>query len=132
MKNNYLFLDDIRMPIEAYSYTNFAPFLNKEWDIVRDYNEFISYITKNGMPDFIAFDHDLGEEHYKSNDYWDQVYKSNIELEEKTGFDCAKWLVEYCIDNNKKLPEYYVHSMNPVGKRNIIEYLENFRKHENK
>jgi len=47
---------------------------------------------------------------------------------EKTGLDCAKWLVDYCMDNNQKLPEYSVHSMNPAGGKNILEYLNNFKK----
>jgi hypothetical protein len=47
---------------------------------------------------------------------------------EKTGYDCAKWLVNFCMDNNLKLPEYYVHSMNPVGRRNILGYLDNYVK----
>jgi hypothetical protein len=47
---------------------------------------------------------------------------------EKTGYHCAKWLVEYCLDKNLKLPDFQVHSMNPVGKANIQSYLDNFRR----
>ena len=47
---------------------------------------------------------------------------------EKTGYDCAKWLVEYCIDNNKSLPKYAIQSANPVGKENINSLLMNFNK----
>jgi hypothetical protein len=42
---------------------------------------------------------------------------------EKTGYDCAKWLVEYCVEHGLKFPEYVVHSMNPVGKENILSYV---------
>jgi len=35
--------------------------------------------------------------------------------------------VDYCIDNNLKLPEYYCHSMNPVGKNNILSVLNQFK-----
>jgi hypothetical protein len=128
MNKTYLFLDDIRDPIHAYGYTNFGPFVTKEWEIVRSYDEFVNHIKSNGLPYFIAFDHDLGQNTYSIGSFWDD----EVGLQEKTGFDCAKFLVEYCIDNKKKLPEYYVYSMNPVGKRNIIEYLENYRKHENR
>jgi hypothetical protein len=124
MNNKYLFLDDIRDPIHAYGYTNFGLFLTKEWDIVRDYDKFVDYINTNGLPDFIAFDHDLGEIHYGIN-LWDDHTNDT----EKTGYDCAKFLINYCMDNNLKLPEFYVHSMNPVGKKNIIEILNNFKKH---
>ena len=47
---------------------------------------------------------------------------------EKTGYDCTKWLVNFCMDNNLKLPDYYSHSMNTVGRRNILGYLDNFVK----
>ncbi|MGX9985807.1 cyclic-phosphate processing receiver domain-containing protein [Soonwooa purpurea] len=54
---------------------------------------------KNKLPNFISFDHDLGEE--------------------KTGFDCGKFLVGFCFDYQLKLLDYTVHSQNPVGKENI-------------
>ena len=67
------------------------------------------------MPDVISFDHDLGDEHYTNN--------SNInysEFKEKTGYDCAKWLIDYCIDNDLDFPKViYIHSMNPYGSLNI-------------
>lgn len=72
------------------------------------YEEFVKFILDNGLPDFISYDHDLGEG--------------------KTGYDCAKWLVDYCLENNLSLPEYAVHSQNPVGKENILTLLSNFEK----
>ena len=45
----------------------------------------------------------------------------------KDGYDCAKWLVEYCIDYNKELPLYNIQSANPVGKENIDKLLKNFK-----
>jgi hypothetical protein len=50
---------------------------------------------------------------------------------EKTGLDCAKFLVEYCMSVGSLLPEYLVHSANPTGKQNIQAYLENAKKHLN-
>lgn len=38
------------------------------------------------------------------------------------------WLVDYCIDNNQKLPLYNIHSANPTGKENIDKYLKNYVK----
>lgn len=75
---------------------------------VRSYSEFVIFITQNGLPDYISFDHDLG-------------------LQE-SGFDCAKWLVNYCLDNVKPIPKFVVHSQNPVGKQNIESLLNNFNK----
>lgn len=79
----------------------------EEFERVYNFEEFTKFIFQNGMPDFISFDHDLGLG--------------------KTGFDCAKWLVEYCLDNQVSLPQFTVHSQNPVGKENIEKLLENFK-----
>jgi hypothetical protein len=131
-----LFLDDIRQVRDACYYViNPKIYWEEEdWDIVRNYDEFIDYIQKNEMPALISFDHDLADFHY---DYKPEDYENLSEEEmiskfgsmEKTGLDCAKWLVDFCLDNNKKLPEFTVHSANPTGKINIESYLNNAIKH---
>lgn len=115
-----LFLDDIRYPIEAYRYTKQDIFLRKDWHIVRNYDQFVSRIMEKGLPEMISFDHDLADEHYLKPDAGEFV--------EKTGYDCAKWLVEYCMENYLNLPIFYCHSMNPVGKENIERLLKKFKK----
>lgn len=130
MNGRNLFLDDIRVPMDAFNYTRFQKFSLEEWDIVRDYDGFVHYIETNGLPDFIAFDHDLADEHYAPEMYHgsEAYMKISENFKEKTGYDCARWLVEYCMDNNLDCPDYIVHSMNPAGKQNIESYLENFKK----
>ena len=134
-----LFLDDIRIPKDAIGLID--PKLNQfyfasDWTIVRSYGEFIDYITSNGVPHFVSFDHDLSDEHYNdllSDKNWaknDSDIKLKYEdYKEKTGYECAKWLVDWCVDSGVELPDYVVHSANPVGKSNIISYLENAKKH---
>ncbi len=95
-----LYLDDIRNP------------KSKGWTVVRTYEEFVEYIDKNGLPDEISFDHDLGE---------------NV-TEIKSGYDCAKWLCNYCWTNGIPIPSWNVHSANPVGRDNIIGILKSFEK----
>lgn len=119
---NKLFLDDIRSPKDAIglvpSHMN-QFYWSNDWDVVRSHDEFVEFIKNNGVPDFVSFDHDLADEHYK-----------DLETShEKTGYESAKWLVDYCVDNGVGLPEYQVHSANPVGKKNIEGYLENAKKH---
>jgi hypothetical protein len=122
-----LFLDDIRVPYEVFKmFINPLYEKNEDWIIVRDYYEFINFISEFGLPDFISFDHDLSYDHYLDENQKDINYEN---LEEKTGYDACKWLCEYCSENNLKLPQYFVHSANPVGKKNIECYLENFKKH---
>jgi hypothetical protein len=94
-----LYLDDERFP------------KSEGWVIVRNYLQFINYITENGLPDMVSFDHDLGN------------------AIDRTGYDCAKWLCEYCMENDLALPEFNIHSGNPVGRDNIESYLESFKKH---
>lgn len=123
-----LFLDDLRTLDMIYPDQD-----PKEWVIVRNYHEFINYIQKFGLPEFISFDHDLGFEHtrwYFENGGHDNPPDPSVaDFTEKTGYDCAKWLVNYCVDNNKMVPIWYVHSHNPVGATNIREYLKNAEKH---
>jgi hypothetical protein len=47
-------------------------------------------------------------------------------IEEKTGYDCAKFLVAKSIETNTPLPKIYVHSANPIGAANIMGYINNY------
>lgn len=126
-----LFLDDIRQPKDA---INLVPsnynkiFWDNDWSIVRNYREFVNWILSNGVPDLISFDHDLADIHYEV-DFSDWEFSSDQLGVEETGLDCAKWLVDYCVDNGSILPKYIVHSANPAGKKNIQSYLDNANKH---
>ena len=62
---NYLFLDDERVPMQAYYLTNDKIYMAYTWDIVRNYDQFTTYIETHGLPKLISFDHDLADEHYK-------------------------------------------------------------------
>lgn len=123
-----LFLDDVRNPPEVGNYM-YPVDLRKEyrlydWVIVRNYQEFIDYISENGLPTYVSFDHDLADEHYDVDNWFEEKEL----FKEKTGLDCAKWMVDYCIDNKLKLPIFYSHSMNPIGKENILNLLNNYDK----
>jgi hypothetical protein len=121
MPSYNLFLDDFREPEDVFGYTNNQLYLIG-WVIVRNYDEFVKTIIEKGIPDMISFDHDLADEHYESHQEYDQYT-------EKTGYHCAKWLIYYCIDNNKKLPtEILIHSMNTVGSLNIKSLFESYWK----
>lgn len=120
-----LFLDDYRTPNNVIGYAHsigIRPdlYIKNQWVIVIDYNHFVETITERGLPKIVSFDHDLADCHYMG-DFSDP--------NEKTGMDCAKWLIDYCIDNNLSLPEYYVHSMNPVGRQNIKSILDGYKQY---
>ena len=106
-----LYLDDVRNP-------------NSEgWDIVRTYEDFVSWIEEKRLPDEVSFDHDLASIQYDS-----QKTQESFNYHEKTGYDAAKWLCEYCWTNGLPIPTWNVHSANPVGRDNIIQLIENFEK----
>lgn len=95
-----LFIDDIRQPPD------------NTYAVVRSYNDAIAYMESMGCPEYISFDHDLGDD------------------DQGTGYDVAKWMVDKDLDaNGQFIPddfEYNVHSANPVGARNITGLLDNY------
>lgn len=117
--NKYkLYLDDVRTP------------LDNTWIVVRNYDEFVETVTRIGLQNFdvISLDHDLGDE--AMVEYYTNV-KNNYTLDynniqEKTGMDCTKFIVEYAMDNSINLPQVYVHSANPIGSANMMGYINNF------
>lgn len=125
-----LWLDDCRDPMKD-DWLVFSPISKNNlseviW--VKSYQEFVDWIKQNGLPDGICFDHDLGlPDHIERVNKGMPKRQSRKLNTEKSGFDCAKWLVNYCIENNKSLPLYNIQSANPIGKQNIISLLENFK-----
>lgn len=124
-----LFLDDERFPKDV----TWIQLPDLKWTVVRTYDAFVNIITnpEYGMPEICSFDHDLGPAAY--NEYFSMVRENRTnfdynKLTEKTGYDCAKFLAQYCIDRNIPIPLYYVHSMNPIGCSNIKSILESARK----
>ena len=131
--STYLYLDDIREPHHSADYTHKRIYIEHTWQVVRSYNEFVAWVTENGLPDVVSFDHDIADSHYTPPDLWDDYEASKRWQEsqvhsEKTGYDCALWLVDYCMNNQLALPRYLCHSQNPVGKDKILGLLTNFEK----
>lgn len=124
-----LFLDDYRIPEDAHHYMLNKIYLTYDWVVVENYDEFVDCVTKNGMPRCVSFDHDLADVHYDQQENPD--YSDNSL--EKTGYHCAKWLIDYAIDNNVEIPEeIYYHSMNTVGRLNMKSLFETYKKVYNK
>lgn len=124
-----LWLDDYRNPFEN-NWLVFSPIPldNTKVIWVKSYDEFVLYIKLQGLPDAICFDHDLSDEHYDISMYYhdgsyDELYDK---FKEKTGYDCAKFLIEYCMENKLKIPLYNIQSANPVGRKNIDQLLRNY------
>jgi len=128
-----LWLDDIRDPMEG-QWLVFSPITLVDIEVhwVKSYTEFTYWIIENGLPDAICFDHDLGiptQLQLRDKGFSKRKSRRICKALEKTGYDCAKWLVNYCMIQNKKLPLYNIQSANPIGKENIDKLLKNFIKH---
>lgn len=120
----YLILDDVRS-IEQVKRLVDLPLV--DWVLVKDYVSFKRMITLYGCPEFVSYDHDLGTEAYE--EYANSRRTGIIDyskLSEKTGYDCAKDLVELCMRNNIPHPPYAIHSMNSIGRANIDSYIKNY------
>ena len=130
---NLLWLDDLRNPFEGKWIEEFAPeYLNSGSIIwVLNFEEFIEWIRKNGLPQKICFDHDLGEDVAIKLVSKGVNKKKAREVKKlaKSGYDCAKWLVDYCIDHDLQIPDWNIQSANPVGKENINGLLINAKNH---
>jgi len=120
----YIYLDDVRTPTQAVGDDN------QSWVVVRSYDEFVEKVNEIGLDNIqsISLDHDLGDtavSEWKNNVYHN--YKLDYDnITEKTGYDCAKWLVEQWMDN-KPVVTVMTHSANAIGSANIMGYINNYR-----
>jgi hypothetical protein len=98
----YLFLDDVRNVDDVY------PDLNHDWyKVARTTEEAKALVGEFGVPLFMSLDHDLGAE--------------------DTSLEFLKWLAnERTINWNEDVPDYKVHSANPVGAKNIISFMDSW------
>ena len=119
-----LFLDDERHPDDV-TWEKFPRDLVTF--ILKDFDTFVKQVMTSGMPAFVCFDHDLCDQHYQAMIAEAQGLPADYGPK-KTGYDAAKWLVDFCEDNKRKFPKYVVHSKNPEGKERIIAYIEDAKK----
>lgn len=109
-----VYLDDVRTPLKS-----------DEWEIVRNYDDFKKLIDeKFDEIEEISFDHDLATEHYHSfMNLEDPTYYNSLyhRFKVKTGLHCAQALINK--SSGDSFPKINVHSMNPIGSRNIVEII---------
>lgn len=133
MKNNkLLWLDDIRNPFLVDWLQHYVPEFDEDRENVvwvKNYDDFIDWITENGLPHTIAFDHDLGDDVARER-VANGMSKRQARIKKRetmSGMDAAKWLVDYCIDNDLDLPNWEIQSANPSGVENINGILTNYK-----
>lgn len=105
-----IWLDDLRDPID---FVNPNIYMSCDVVWVKNYEEFIEMYNKykNEYVISLSLDHDLGEE--------------------KSGYDCLKYVGKDCMSNWKELPYIEIHSANPVGRKNMESYIKSYNKIRN-
>lgn len=114
-----IYLDDVRTPIAI-----------QDWIVVRNYEQFVDKVQEIGLKNIeqISLDHDLDKSAMVE---WlfgaVRNYTINYsKIKEKTGLECAKWLVEQW-KNGEPVCQVYTHSANAIGSANIMGYINNYR-----
>lgn len=105
-----LFIDDERWPSDV----NWASWygIRDEWTVARTWGETRTLIDTYGVPSFISFDHDLGDEQVCLN-----------------GYEIAQQLVEKDMNGEWQIPpdfDFEAHSQNVCGDENIRSLLNNY------
>lgn len=122
-----LYLDDYRNPFDATGWLRLVPIEGYEEVVwVKNFKEFVEHIQKHGVPFAVSFDHDLADEHmvdYHQHQADGREFIDYASFKEKTGLDCAKWLINHCEEQKTDLPLFWSHSANPMGRENILSLL---------
>ena len=124
-----LWLDDMRDPHKN-DWLNFSPIPKLELRKVywaKSYDDFVRWISIKGLPDGICFDHDLSDFQAMKTSYPELMEDVPWPDSEKTGMDCARWLIEYCKERSLSLPVYMSQASNPDKRAEIVTLLDNFK-----
>ena len=89
-----LFVDPKKYPKDI----TWAYLPDKEYVLIRTFDQFISHIEANGLPEFLSMDH-------------------------KLGLECATWLCLYCKKFNLDIPSYMIHSKNKLESKRVSNIL---------
>jgi hypothetical protein len=111
-----IFIDDERN-VEDVTWIEYPKGI--QWYIINraiDFEFFLStcVIDDSLIDYYISFDHDIQSYDFNSN--------------EITGYDLLKQMCNAIMDYNLGLPTVYFHTQNPVGRKNMETYWDNFRR----
>jgi hypothetical protein len=118
----WIYLDDTRTPLSRVDG-------NPEWTVVRSYDEFVNKVNEIGLENIeqISLDHDLDQT--AMNEWLYNTVKNYTinydNIKEKTGYDCAKWLVKQW-KQGKPVVTVVTHSANAIGSANIMGHINHY------
>lgn len=105
-EGDWLWLDDLRPPPDGYRY----------W--AKTVADAILYL-ETGAIVHCSLDHDLAEEHLAFAGYGEGALDRSRYVE-KTGYAVLEWMHEH----NKWCPDITIHTMNPVGRRDMVNLIQ--------
>lgn len=89
------------------------------WVVCKNTEEFMKTIVANlnqgKWPELISFEFNLGFD----------ILDNKINPKAETGVDVIKTIVEWCKENELKLPEYLIHTEDQLQARNMRIILDN-------
>jgi hypothetical protein len=131
MNKKLIWLDDTRRPTADMPMNIFTDIFGKGdvdtiW--IQSFSDFVEEIHTNGVPDYISFDYDLAlPNHLKRVQGGLSKRKSRkLKAYEKNGYDCAKFLGDFCTENHIRFPIYFIHSENKQGKAEIDNIIRDY------
>ena len=127
--NYLLWLDDKRLVDEEVKMPSVYDSLTRV--TATNYDEFAGVILENGLPKVVSFDFDLHSRHYQigaMNNFMSLAGYDKCDI--KTGLDCVRFLIKYCLENKLKIPVCYFHSQNPAGRQAMFDLITKYKAKE--
>ena len=117
--------------VRSFSPINTRTNVNIVW--IKSFEEFKGWIERNGLPDGLTVNYNLGDTTYISPKFWAAHLNRNVSahiFEALTGYDCIIWLVKYCIEEGKlQMPRWNIHTYNTKAKEAMKLLLVSYEKY---
>jgi predicted alpha/beta-fold hydrolase len=118
----------------VFEYTSNPDYLDKNWEVVRGYDDFVDLIAckfmENKLPRLISLDHDLVNEHYILAVRDLHNFDENL-VNSPTGYHALLWYYNFCTSEDIVPAKIMVHSKNPGGRKNILSLIEQYNLERN-
>lgn len=130
MKKGYnILLDEFMNPSNVFKLTDNLVYLDKKFEVVRSYNDFvdlIAYRYMNGeFPDIISFGYELVNDFIPNDDIEVAIYKKN-------GCDALAWYYKFCEQQDSTPAKILIHTNNEIGKNSMLSIIETKNDRNNK
>lgn len=119
-----VFVDGERLPVAQ------IPGYDR-WVLCRNFEEWVTYLSYNGVPDLVSFTHDLADEHFQDQAKYELQGIEAIQYNDfvqPTGLQCAQYLCAFCEQNGLPIQAVGVHCPErPMGAHNIRTAVNTYK-----